>query len=565
MKGCICHLNGYEVKDAYARKLLEQEGFVSVFDYGAVGNGETDDTAALQAALDTGKKVFIPDGVYNISAPITGTNSIRGDRNTVIRFTPGGTYQQAVTIKGSRNSLCENMACTMGENSITVAGADFSGLKPGDYVFLVSNERAATDAREYDYKEETLEVSAVSGSTITFYTAPKWEYATVSVEKYLFADHVEISNIRIECTKVTTHSSSILVRNCFAASVHNCDARGFDYAGIYVDNCVHSKVFANYAQVDYRDELQYGIVISHSYFVSVFGNTINSKRTAIDTTYSSAHISVYGNSVFGNINTHWAYDISITGNSVQEGGILIRGTRVVVEGNNVQATKSSCLNIAEGGAEGNISIIGNSFKGHFECGIPQSNITISNNNFIVESVGSYAFSAIYRGVNHAGMLIAGNSFIYTGPEDTRPEHCLFFGSLNWVVNVKIHNNTFKGFKIPLHCKQLAGGDTSHAFIVTDNIIYAYERGITYRSINNMQIRGNSFYGEGESPATGIYRMEDNAGAAGVMITGNYFNGFVYGIHVNSGSAIATQGLVKDNIFVNVQTNVVMDGLTPVTE
>lgn len=39
-------------------------GFVTVTDFGAVGDGVTDDTAALQTALSSGKIVLVPSGVY---------------------------------------------------------------------------------------------------------------------------------------------------------------------------------------------------------------------------------------------------------------------------------------------------------------------------------------------------------------------------------------------------------------------------------------------------------------------------------------------------------------------
>jgi hypothetical protein len=43
---------------------------VSVMDFGAVGNGTTNDSAAIQAAVDTGKSIFFPEGTYLISTAI---------------------------------------------------------------------------------------------------------------------------------------------------------------------------------------------------------------------------------------------------------------------------------------------------------------------------------------------------------------------------------------------------------------------------------------------------------------------------------------------------------------
>lgn len=47
----------------------------SVKDYGAVGDGITDDTAAIQAACDSGKDVFFPRGTYLISEAIAVTTN----------------------------------------------------------------------------------------------------------------------------------------------------------------------------------------------------------------------------------------------------------------------------------------------------------------------------------------------------------------------------------------------------------------------------------------------------------------------------------------------------------
>ena len=48
---------------------------VSVMDFGAVGDGVTDDTAAIQAAFDADVPVYFPEGAYLTTATVTQTNS----------------------------------------------------------------------------------------------------------------------------------------------------------------------------------------------------------------------------------------------------------------------------------------------------------------------------------------------------------------------------------------------------------------------------------------------------------------------------------------------------------
>jgi hypothetical protein len=50
-------------------------GVVNVKDFGAVGDGVADDTAALQAAINSGKKIIL-DGVFRITAPLNINNAI---------------------------------------------------------------------------------------------------------------------------------------------------------------------------------------------------------------------------------------------------------------------------------------------------------------------------------------------------------------------------------------------------------------------------------------------------------------------------------------------------------
>lgn len=69
---------------------------VSVKDFGAVGNGITDDTASIQAALNTGKAILFPDGLYRCTAKITSSDkpvAIYTDGNVRVNWTAGASSQ----------------------------------------------------------------------------------------------------------------------------------------------------------------------------------------------------------------------------------------------------------------------------------------------------------------------------------------------------------------------------------------------------------------------------------------------------------------------------------------
>ena len=61
----------YQASSGVARSLAAKVGeIVSVKDFGAVGDGVADDTAAVQAAVDTRKPLFFPAGKYRVTSTI---------------------------------------------------------------------------------------------------------------------------------------------------------------------------------------------------------------------------------------------------------------------------------------------------------------------------------------------------------------------------------------------------------------------------------------------------------------------------------------------------------------
>jgi hypothetical protein len=61
---------------------------VSVKDFGAVGDGTTDDTTAFTNAIATGKQVYVPKGTYLINITIANRTVIYGDGSTVSILKP---------------------------------------------------------------------------------------------------------------------------------------------------------------------------------------------------------------------------------------------------------------------------------------------------------------------------------------------------------------------------------------------------------------------------------------------------------------------------------------------
>jgi hypothetical protein len=75
---------------------------VSVKDFGAVGDGVTDDTAAIQAALDSGAKaVYVPAGTYNITTVTVTSQKLFGE-GTIVK---AATARNGVILAGTNPTL----------------------------------------------------------------------------------------------------------------------------------------------------------------------------------------------------------------------------------------------------------------------------------------------------------------------------------------------------------------------------------------------------------------------------------------------------------------------------
>jgi len=116
-----------EIKDAVNANATDSEGsfaaienklprIVSVKNYGAIGDGVTDDYLAVQAALDIGGTVFFPSGIYLLET------QLRIKSNTTLDLRSGATIKRGFNTSVLGRGLS---AIAAGSTNITILGGTF--------------------------------------------------------------------------------------------------------------------------------------------------------------------------------------------------------------------------------------------------------------------------------------------------------------------------------------------------------------------------------------------------------------------------------------------------------
>lgn len=443
-------------KKITAQKIAEyayaEKNTSDVKTYGATGDGVTDDTTAIQAAINAinaagGGTVFFPAGTYKITATLSLLENVRLfghaakiDYTAIPKtYTSGVANADTVAVRAlgtyaTSTPLTANAVAE--ESSVVVTSA--SGISAGDWVQIGSEELYPYSGSFTVKKAEIKQVRSVSGTTINLTTTLYDNYNTSDtafLRKINFVKNVAIDGLTFigsYADQLTTNNREIpvVLQATQYAKVQNCFCNGQDLVGIDVADSVFFDVSKNTINGAFRQSssskgsVYYGVrVRNNSQFGVVSDCKGHTLRRMVVNTSSQA---LYGQPYFVNIVSNQFFDshsnssgrvegyehhgfgrwITYAFNSADSalGGMRIEGRDLKIIGNTfTNCTGSGIYFDDDAKVVENVDIIGNTIN----QSLNDAHSTSGSGILIQLPASNDAGGGIFRNVKIADNIISG--------------------------------------------------------------------------------------------------------------------------------------------------------------
>lgn len=240
--------------------------------FGAKGDGETDDTLALQTALNVSEILYIPKGVYLVDELVKQGNIIilgEGKAQTKLISNSSNEYSRVIIIKGDSPLQISSLASNTvkGKNSVVLSSAE--DLKNGDLVLIYNSTDGSFSNSRPEYRDgEILKVSHVDGVNVFFHNSVTKVYSSQDVSIYkLQCVEASISNISIRGSSSSYRGGGIEYDFVTNSTLNDVISVGGEHCGAIIKrsfnvNVIHS-VFENDKLLG-ATGTNYGLVISNS-------------------------------------------------------------------------------------------------------------------------------------------------------------------------------------------------------------------------------------------------------------------------------------------------------------
>jgi len=235
---------------------------VSVTDYGAIGDGNTNDSPAVQQAIDelSGNPgiLFFPAGTYLLTQPIIAYSGLiikgEGSDLSYLKFYLSSDSQNGIQVSAGQSEAFQSVISGYTKGSSTLELASTSGLETGDFMEM-REDNGDWDVVPISWAEHSvgqiLQITAINGNQISLNHELRIDYEASlnpQIRKIEPIQQVKIENLKIERLDEPSTGGG---KNIYFGYAINCQVSGVESSKsqgshIYITASSNILVFGNY-------------------------------------------------------------------------------------------------------------------------------------------------------------------------------------------------------------------------------------------------------------------------------------------------------------------------------
>jgi hypothetical protein len=280
---------------------------VSVKDFGAVGDGTTNDTVAIQAAINSGStSIYFPTGTYIVTGLVLTafTGVIFGSGilkcptltaiSTLIDFTNANNiYWNNVGLDMNQSSSASSidLRCQKGfycldSRNITISNINITNVKFGEPIYIDGTSSVTPLAAHGSKQIKIINVNCVAYSSnlvddgVNFYIRSNFYLGTNGSTCFANSNGVKLSNYTVDATVAYARTTSDIF-------VSNCNFENFDRFGII--NCENVSVSNTNIPSNYTRGYTLGPTAEK---ISITGGVVGANSSHVNVNYVCLDVAV---------------------------------------------------------------------------------------------------------------------------------------------------------------------------------------------------------------------------------------------------------------------------------